>query len=132
MDFRIEITVPTKPENVRAEFEAARDRWLETTAQETDTLAAEASQTVLDTHHEARAPAVKMRANIIRTNNARGLDETHTAILRLMNDGIAAAEQAVRTSTVPVRASIVGRYNKVARDGIYERLSVSFDGAAHG
>ena len=134
MNFRIEVTKPTKPADLKAAFEAARDAWLSTTPQESDNdpsvagSVAEAQEAI----HDARAnpsakpdaaaaalrKAVENHAALVKAKSA-SLDVAHTGAVALINAGIAAAV-VLASGDVPVRASVVGHFD-VSLDGIRKR-----------
>jgi hypothetical protein len=134
MNFRIEVTKPTKPTDLKAALEAARDAWLATTPQESDNdpsvagSVAEAQEAI----HDARAnpspksgegekalrKAVAAHAALVQAKSA-SLDVAHAGSIALINAGIAAAV-VMASGDVPVRASVVGHFD-VSLDGIRKR-----------
>jgi hypothetical protein len=136
MDWRIQATDPTLGTNLKGVLEASRDAWVATTPQESDLVAggalADADEAIVRSHNEARAPAVRMR-NALIAERSKTLDAVHTEVVRQMNAAIASAVSMVAAmGDKPVRVSILGHYKTVARDGIYERVSIQIDHAAHG
>jgi hypothetical protein len=134
MNFRIEVTKPTKPADLKAALEAARDAWLDSTPQESDNdpsvvgSVAHAAEAINDARANPSAKetaaaatlrnAVAAHAAAIKAKSAT-LDVAHTVSLALINAGIAAAV-VMASGDVPVRASVVGHFD-VSLDGIRKR-----------
>jgi hypothetical protein len=132
MNFRLEAVDPTSADKLQVTLEAARDVWIRTTPQETDESIPDLDAAIANSHNEARVAPTRARARAIAEHSEK-LDAVHTDCLRLMNAGIAAAVAlASKMDDVPVRASVFGHVKTIARDGIYERVSVTVDHAKHG
>ena len=132
MDWRIQVVDPTAAADVKAILEAERDTWIKTTPQESHDLS-DINDLIQTSKGQdgSRAKATKMKRDAIAAKSV-SLDATHTGIVAQMNAGIAAAVVLASASSHPVRVSVFGHFKTLARDGIYKRLSVSVDDAAHG
>ena len=128
MDWRIETSTPVAASSLKSALESARDNWIATTPQLTDTDLALLDAVVADSHNEKRAPAVAARNAHIKKSSA-ALDATHTEIVRQMNDGIESALVLTKSQKRPVRVAIVGHYVPGHPGNLDERCSVSFDTA---
>lgn len=131
-EWRIEATLPTQPSDLKGVLEKARDTWVRTTAQRSDTAVATMNVIIAEAINEARGRAVAERNKMIEAH-AASLDKTHSAILRQMNAGIAAAcvIASGMAGDMPVRASVYGHYDANHGAGIDERVNATVDQAAH-
>ena len=140
MRFQVEATVPTKPEDIKAALEAARDVWVKTTPQESDESALKSLENIAATRQRMgkdRSPdpeelrsAVREHASVVERNSAK-LDAVHSGCVKLINAGIGAAvAQSAAMDGKPVRVTIIGHFEQ-SLDGTaprpLQRLSVHVD-----
>jgi hypothetical protein len=130
MDWKIEVTEPVTAASTRAALERARDEWVRTTPQVTDTSAAQAAAVVPTLHNAAREGGVKLLAKIV-ADNSKTLDAHHQAVVRQMDAGIASAELIAKSlpAGTHVRVSVFGHFKPGHPNFLDERVTVCVDQA---
>lgn len=130
MNWKIEAVEPVTAQNLESVLEAARDEWIKTTPQLSDSTAKAAFELISETHNQARAKAVEAHAKVVAANSSK-LDAIHSRVVAQMDAAIASAVMVA--GSLPkgsyMRATLSGHYEPGHQSFLDERVSISVDQA---